>query len=82
MLLTGIPRNAGGEAQRRFRPVQPDQRAVVLADYFVFVRRRMGSARRGGFEINLASGGEDWFILEATRMWRNWQTRYFEVVVP
>jgi hypothetical protein len=55
---------------------------MVLVMYFVFVRSRVRGARRGGFQNNLASGGEDWFILEATRMWRNWQTRYFEVVVP
>ncbi len=33
-------------------------------------------------ELSLAYGSKDWFTLEAVRMWWNWQTRYFEVVVP
>ncbi len=29
----------------------------------------------------LAPGGRNWFIKGVGRLWWNWQTRYFEVVV-
>jgi hypothetical protein len=42
---------------------------------------RAGPNRVKG-ELSLAYNGKDWFTLDAARMWWNWQTRYFEVVVP
>jgi hypothetical protein len=42
---------------------------------------RSGPNRADG-ELSLAYNGKDWFTLDAARMWWNWQTRYFEVVVP
>src|SRR5271170_2350942 len=32
--------------------------------------------------IQLARRAAAWFIIGAKRIWWNWQTRYFEVVVP
>ena len=32
--------------------------------------------------IRLARRAAAWFIIHRLRIWWNWQTRYFEVVVP
>jgi hypothetical protein len=36
----------------------------------------------GGAAIQLARRAAAWFIIHRLRIWWNWQTRYFEVVVP
>ena len=37
---------------------------------------------RVGNPIQLARRAAAWFIVGTGRIWWNWQTRYFEVVVP
>jgi hypothetical protein len=61
----------------------PNLRVVTVACGLFRLRAQPeGRRETTGCQINLARGGEDWFILGASRMWWNWQTRYFEVVVP
>ena len=44
-------------------------------------RRRTPRNFQTRSENALAEFGEGWFIIGRSRLWWNWQTRYFEVVV-